>query len=84
MYAGQRAVIGRIKMKTLRKMYCRTFQLIMYMGSFALPWRQPALLEGENAILDLPKLVAGHEKAFPMGSALAVECPLLRVRPVLS
>jgi aldehyde:ferredoxin oxidoreductase len=47
-------------MKTLRKMYCRTFQFIMYAGSFALPWRQPALLEGENSIQKLPKLVASQ------------------------
>lgn len=47
-------------MKTLRKMYCRTFQFVMYAGSFVLPWRQPALLEGENAILELPKLVASQ------------------------
>jgi aldehyde:ferredoxin oxidoreductase len=48
-------------MKTLRKMYCRTFQLIMYVGSYALPWRQPELLEGENALRKLPELIAGKK-----------------------
>lgn len=46
-------------MKTFRRMYCRTFQLIMYVGSYALPWRQPELLEGENALEKLPALIAG-------------------------
>ena len=48
-------------MKTLRKIYCRSFQLIMYAGSFVLPWRQPALLEGENSLLELPDLVASKQ-----------------------
>ena len=48
-------------MKTLRKLYCRTFQFIMYTGSYALPWRQPALLEGENALRELPDLIAGKQ-----------------------
>jgi len=33
----------------------------MYAGSFVLPWRQPALLEGENSLLELPDLVASKQ-----------------------
>jgi len=36
------------------KLFCRLFQLVMKIAANVLPWRKPALLEGENCILKLP------------------------------
>lgn len=39
------------------KAYCRTFQGVMKLASFFLPWREPELLTGENSLKELPKLI---------------------------
>lgn len=39
------------------KMYCRIYQGIFKFVSYFLPWRQPELLEGENSLSKLPKLI---------------------------
>ncbi|MEH7121273.1 iron-containing alcohol dehydrogenase [Neobacillus vireti] len=39
------------------KAYCRTFQRVMKTTSSLLPWREPALLEGENSIRKLARLI---------------------------
>lgn len=39
------------------KLYCRTYQSIMKMASFILPWREPELIQGENSLSKLPKLI---------------------------
>lgn len=39
------------------KLYCRTYQSIMKMASFILPWREPELIQGENSLSRLPKLI---------------------------
>ena len=36
------------------KVFCRVFQFIMKIAAYALPWRKPFLLEGENCVLRLP------------------------------
>ena len=36
------------------KLFCRTFQFIMKLAAYALPWRKPELLEGEGCVGDLP------------------------------
>lgn len=38
-------------------MYCRSYQNIMKVASYALPWREPKLLEGENSLSKLPKII---------------------------
>ncbi|MCL1865709.1 MAG: iron-containing alcohol dehydrogenase [Spirochaetes bacterium] len=35
-------------------LFCRIFQFIMKYSAYVLPWRKPALIEGENCILNLP------------------------------
>ena len=39
------------------KAYCRTFQGVMKTTSYLLPWREPALLEGENSLRKLASLI---------------------------
>ena len=39
------------------KAYCRTFQRVMKTTSSLLPWREPKLLEGENSLRELAKLI---------------------------
>lgn len=39
------------------KLYCRTYQTTMKLATPFLPWRKPELLEGENSLLKLPKLI---------------------------
>jgi alcohol dehydrogenase len=39
------------------KLYCRTYQSTMKLASTVLPWRKPELLEGENSLMKLPKLI---------------------------
>lgn len=42
------------------KLYCRTYQTTMRLAIPLLPWRKPELLEGENSLLKLPKLIKGQ------------------------
>jgi len=42
------------------KLYCRTFQAVMRLASYVLPWRTPELLEGEGCIIRLPWLISEH------------------------
>lgn len=42
------------------KLYCRTYQTTMRLATPLLPWRKPELLEGENSLLKLPKLIKGQ------------------------
>jgi len=46
--------------KTRQALYCRTFQTMLKAGSHLMPWRQPILLDGENAVRRLPALIAGQ------------------------
>lgn len=39
------------------KLYCRVFQFIMKLAAYALPWRKPALLEGEGCVAQLPESI---------------------------
>ncbi len=39
------------------KAYCRTFQRVMGLGNYFLPWRQPELLMGQGAVRQLPALI---------------------------
>lgn len=70
-------------MNMIRSMYCRTFQLVMRAGCYALPWRQPALLEGESALARLPEaaLARGCKAILvvtdPQLMALGLPLPLL-------
>ena len=47
-------------MKGSKSVFCRTYQLIMRLGCYALPWRQPKLLEGAGALAQLPGVVAAR------------------------
>ena len=49
-------------------LYCRLFQLIMKLAANFLPWRKPALLEGENCVLKIPEKL----KEKGIGSVLLV------------
>ncbi len=44
-------------MNGLKKCYCRTYQKIMYLACFLLPWRKPELLEFDNGVLGLPEFI---------------------------
>ena len=44
-------------MNFLVKIYCRIFQKCFYFASFALPWSQPKVIEGEGALIQLPDLI---------------------------
>jgi len=41
----------------LFKVYCRSFQFIMRLAAYALPWRKPFLIEGEGAVQCLPERI---------------------------
>ena len=43
------------------KLYCRSYQGVMKMASYVLPWREPELLEGENSLIKLPKLIKNQK-----------------------
>ncbi|WP_432361267.1 iron-containing alcohol dehydrogenase [Sporosarcina sp. UB5] len=38
-------------------LYCRSFQRVMKVTSFFLPWREPKIVEGENSLAKLPTLI---------------------------
>lgn len=39
------------------ELYCRIFQLCLRLGAYALPWKSPEVLEGENCLDQLPRLL---------------------------
>ncbi|GEN85196.1 alcohol dehydrogenase [Sporosarcina luteola] len=39
------------------KLYCRSFQQVMKLSMFFLPWREPELLVGENSLSKLPNII---------------------------
>jgi alcohol dehydrogenase len=39
------------------KLYCRIYQVVFKLVSYFLPWRKPQLLDGENSLNKLPKLI---------------------------
>ncbi|AGA68208.1 alcohol dehydrogenase, class IV [Desulfitobacterium dichloroeliminans LMG P-21439] len=39
------------------KLYCRTFQRVLKLGTYFIPWRTPKLLEGEKSLGQLPRLI---------------------------
>lgn len=39
------------------KLYCRSYQGVVKIVSKALSWREPELLEGENSLIELPKVI---------------------------
>ena len=41
----------------LYTLYCRVYQRILKIASYVLPWREPTILEGENSLRNLPKLI---------------------------
>lgn len=41
----------------MQTLYCRGYQRVLKIGSYAMPWREPELLEGENSLSKLPKLI---------------------------
>lgn len=42
-------------------LYCRIYQAVFKMISYFLPWRKPELLEGENSLSKLPKLIKSKD-----------------------
>ncbi|MEB1810200.1 MAG: iron-containing alcohol dehydrogenase [Bacillaceae bacterium] len=43
------------------KLYCRVYQSMFKIISHVLPWRKPVLLEGENSLRKLPKMIRDQE-----------------------
>src|SRR5699024_6084573 len=41
----------------IETLYYRGYQRMLKIASYAMPWREPELLEGENSISKLPKLI---------------------------
>lgn len=41
----------------MKKLYFRTYQTLLRLGSYSLNWREPELLKGENSLLKLPELL---------------------------
>lgn len=56
------------------KLYCRTYQATLKVLSNLLPWRQPELLEGENSLQELPKIIKSK----------GIEAVLIITGPVIS
>lgn len=44
----------------LQTMYARTYQQVMRSAMYALPWRKPMLLTGENSVHKLPRVLTEH------------------------
>lgn len=42
------------------KFYCRTYQSIFRLAAYLLPWRKPVLIQGENSIKKLPKIIKNN------------------------
>src|SRR5699024_10884937 len=45
------------KEEKMYKLYCRSYQGVVKIVSNALSWREPELLEGENSLIELPKVI---------------------------
>ncbi|MCH1625253.1 iron-containing alcohol dehydrogenase [Fredinandcohnia quinoae] len=43
------------------QLYCRAYQSVFRMVTPFLPWRKPEILEGENSLLHLPKLIKSKD-----------------------
>src|SRR5690625_1811655 len=41
----------------IETLYYRGYQRMLKTASYAMPWREPELLEGENSLSQLPKLI---------------------------
>ena len=52
----------------MSRLYCRTFQIVLWIASYFLPWRQPQLLEGAGSLGKLPALI----KSKGIGNVLIV------------
>ena len=44
-------------MNIFKKIWCRTYQKIMYVACFFLPWRKPEILQFENGVEGLPTFI---------------------------
>ncbi|MBQ8161044.1 MAG: iron-containing alcohol dehydrogenase [Clostridia bacterium] len=49
-----------------KRAWCRTFQAVMKVGNYFLPWRIPETLSGEDSVLELPDKLkaAGHDSVL--------------------
>ena len=55
MYAEGETVQDEAKeANSMYKAFCRTFQFVMKIGNYALPYRMPEYIEGEDSVLKLP------------------------------
>lgn len=57
-------------MKTAYKMWCRTYQNVMKVACYLLPWRKPELLTFDNGVSGLPKYIKdlGYERVLLVAS----------------
>lgn len=57
-------------MKTAYKMWCRTYQSVMKIACYLLPWRKPELLTFDNGVSGLPKYIKdlGYERVLLVAS----------------
>ncbi len=44
-------------MNVCRKMWCRTYQRVMYVAEYFMPWRKAEVIEGADSLLQLPALL---------------------------
>ncbi len=58
MHAKNEPIIERVKgVSRLYKIFCRTFQFVMKIGNYLLPYRMPEYIEGADSVLQLPKWI---------------------------
>lgn len=50
-------------MNALRKCWCRTYQRVMYVAEFMMPWRKAEVIEGPDSLLRLPALLKERKAA---------------------
>lgn len=57
-------------MKTAYKMWCRTYQGVMKIACYLLPWRKPKLLSFDDGVSGLPKYIKdlGYERVLLVAS----------------
>ena len=55
---------------TLKKIYYRTYQKVLKFAMCFMDWKEPTLLEGENAVLKLPEFIKdkGVKKIYVVGN----------------
>jgi hypothetical protein len=72
-------------MNIFNRMYCRTYQKIIYWISFSLKWSEPELHEGAGSLKDIPFILNQKNRIHPLIVTdpgiykLGLQSPLIQV-----